>query len=375
MRIWSTFGGAYARGEDMDKQMNRSLWRENNWKVALVGIVLFVVLGPALGLFAFTPQVMTLLPVALLALLGYGGVIGTGVCSAVLIGMGFALFGIWGALCVALLLLPTVIAAAYTLDREYPFWVGVAAGCTAMFVSMSVAIMILSALAGSDVVTALSSMVRQMLEESGSLGDMLLSLMMQMGLIGEADEAINVLGRPFFTASMRAELIGELVNVLDAMLRLELPMQMATGSVAAGLLGQAALRKGVLSRGVKVDYPPLRTWRVPSGWGRVLGGTLAALYVLVMLVSGRLDSMFYVFSGVFDQVFAIQGVASVCYMLHKRGKGRGWQMLVFLLGYFMLRPAAVMIGVLDQAMDIGHRRAELDEDEKKINPFDPRAQL
>ena len=49
-------------------------------------------------------------------------------------------------------------------------------------------------------------------------------------------------------------------------MRLEIPMQMATGSVAAGVLGQAALRKGVLSRGDKVDYPPLRTWSVPKGW-------------------------------------------------------------------------------------------------------------
>ena len=59
-----------------------------------------------------------------------------------------------------------------------------------------------------------------------------------------------------------------------SVLRLELPMQMATGAVAAGLLGQAVLRKGLISRGEKVEYPKLSSWRVPKGWGRILGGTL-----------------------------------------------------------------------------------------------------
>ena len=308
-------------------------------------------------------------------LLGYGGIVAMIGCSAILIGLGFTLFGIWGALCMALLVLPTAATAAIALDREYPFWVGVAAGCTAMFVSMSLAVMILSALAGSDVVTAISAMVREMFEESGALGDMMLSLMVQLGVANVPADALDAQGMLMLTPELRENMVNALVTAVDAALRLELPMQMATGSVAAGLLGQAVLCKGMLSRGVKVDYPPLRTWRVPNGWGRVLGGTLAALYVLVMLVPGRLDSMFYVFSGVFDQVFAIQGVASVCYMMHKRGKGRLAQALVFALGYVIIRPAAVMIGVLDQAMDISRRRAELEELEKKNNPFDPRAQV
>lgn len=172
--------------------------------------------------------------------------------------------------------------------------------------------------------------------------------------------------------------------MVDTMLRLEIPMQMATGSVAAGLLGQAVLRKGVLSRGEKVDYPPLRTWCVPKGWGRVLGGTLAALYVLSLVVPSVTSSMFYVFSGVFEQIFALQGIAAICYVLHEKGRGRGAQRLAFIICYILVSPAAIlfgsagmilgmavlMVGLADQTFDFTHRRAKMEEN--KPNPFDPR---
>ena len=172
--------------------------------------------------------------------------------------------------------------------------------------------------------------------------------------------------------------------MVDSMLRLEIPMQMATGSVAAGLLGQAVLRKGVLSRGEKIDYPPLRTWCVPKGWGRVLGATLAVLYVLSLVVPSVTSSMFYVFSGVFEQVFALQGIAAICYVLHEKGRGRGAQRLAFIVCYLLVGPAAILLGPIgmilgmavlmtglaDQTFDFTHRRVKIEEN--KPNPFDPR---
>ena len=139
---------------------------------------------------------------------------------------------------------------------------------------------------------------------------------------------------------------------------------------AAACTGQVALRKGVLSRGDKVDYPPLRTWTVPKGWGRVLGATLAALYVLTLIVPSFTSSMFYVFTGVFEQIFALQGIAAVCYYLNEKGKGRVAQGIVFALGYFAIRPAAILIGIADQTFDVVHRREKMEEETP--NPFDPR---
>ena len=116
-------------------------------------------------------------------------------------------------------------------------------------------------------------------------------------------------------------------------------------------------------------YPKLSTWRVPKGWGRILGGTLAALYVLSRLLPNTVSTMFYVFSGIFDQVFALQGIAAICYLLHSKGKKGFLKGLVFVLGYTLLRSPAVMVGIFDQIVDFTHRRENLEKDE---NPFDPR---
>ena len=108
----------------------------------------------------------------------------------------------------------------------------------------------------------------------------MLSMMTQMGLLtAQGGGRVDISS---IDAATREQLIAALVMMVDTMLRLEIPMQMATGSVAAGLLGQAVLRKGVLSRGEKVDYPPLRTWCVPKGWmgaraWRNAGGTVCAV--------------------------------------------------------------------------------------------------
>ena len=243
------------------------------------------------------------------------------------------------------------------------------AGGVTMFASMFAVIAMLTMIAGSDVVTALSGIMSQVFDMSGGFGDALLSMLVQMGMI-TAPEGTEIAGGVLMLdPAVKKELISSIILMTDSVMRLEIPMQMATGAVAAGLLGQAALRKGLLARGMKVEYPRLSSWRVPKGWGRILGGTLAVLYLLAMLVPSSMNTMFYVFSGVFDQVFALQGIASVCYLLEKHGKSRRMKRLVFLLGYFLLRTPAMIAGIADQATDFTHRREEL---EKSENPFDPR---
>ena len=46
-----------------------------------------------------------------------------------------------------------------------------------------------------------------------------------------------------------------------------------------------------------------------------------------------------------------------------------WQRVVFVLGYFVLSTFAMILGILDQMMDVTYRREALDKEE---NPFDPR---
>jgi len=348
-----------------------SLFRQKNrWGLTALSIVLCLVLSPVLGITVFLPQTVALLPLLLMLLLGYVGPVSAAACAAVLIGLCAMLFGLWGSVCVSLLIVPALAVSAYVADHDYPFWQAVAAGGVTMFAGMFAAVALLTMLAGSDVVSALTGLMKQGLDASGPMGDAMLGMMVQAGLIA-SPEGVEIASNGLVTVdpAVREELFKSILLLMDSALRLEMPMQMATGAVAAGLLGQAVLRKGLLRRGVKVEYPRMHTWRVPKGWGRILGGTLFALYLLAQLVPRSMNTMFYVFSGVFDQVFSLQGIAAMCYMFHKHGKSHKWQAVVFVIGYFFLGTAAVVLGIGDQIADFSRRREELD---KLENPFDPR---
>jgi len=352
----------------VEKHKVSLLRHKSNKKLTVLGIAACLLLSPALGMALFLPQVVTLIPVLLLALLGYAGAPAAAACTGVLVAMSAVYYGVWGGVGAFVLLVPAVAAAAYSLDREQPFWQSVAAGGAAMFASMGAVVAMISVIAGSDVVSAIIDVMRQTLNSSSVFGDTLLSVLMQMGAISIPEGA--ELGETFaLTAQMRSELTTNLLFTVDSVLRLELPMQMATGAVSAGLLGQAVLRKGVISRGGDVEYPRLHTWRVPKGWGRILGGTLLVLYLLAMLVPQSMNTMFYVFSGVFDRVFSLQGIAAVCYLMEEKKKPAWMKKIVFVIGYFFLGSIAMTVGIFDQAMDFAHRREKLDELE---NPFDPR---
>ncbi len=358
----------WQEGVNVDNQKVTVFGKKNKAGLTAAVIVACLAVSPMLGTGVFLPQVLTTVPVLLLAMLGFIGPVSMAACSGILVVMCSALFGMWGGLSAALLIAPTVIVSGVMIERERPFWESVAASSVTMFASMGVVVGLLSLLAGSDVVTALAQIMREMLDAYSGIGDMLLTLMMQMGLLS-APEGVEPGGMAALDPQVREQLISSLVLLMDSALRLELPMQMATGSVTAGLLGQAVLRKGVIAGGQQVEYPPLKTWRVPKGWGRILGGTLAALYLLAMLVPQSMNTMFYVFSGVFNKVFALQGIAAVCYLLDEHSKPKAWQVVVFVAGYFFLGTFAVMVGILDQAMDFSHRREVLDREQ---NPFDPR---
>lgn len=351
----------------MEKQTYWVFKQKNKWGLTALAVVLCLMISPLMSMTLFMPQMLALLPVLALALLGYIGPVSAMVCMGTFVGTTAIFYGTWGALLAALLIIPVVAVSAIVMEREQPFWQSVAAGGVTLFASMGAAVAMIALLTGSDAVTAITDMVRQGMEMSGALGDSLLSMMVQMGMLALPEGADGA--APLMDPAVRGELVSTLLLMMDSVLRLELPMQMATGAVTAGLLGQAALRRGVNARGAKTEYPALSTWRVPKGWGRILGGTLVVLYVLAQMIPQSMSTMFYVFSGVFDKIFALQGIAAVCYIIRDKGKPAFLQGLAFVLGYFVLGSFAMLLGIADQAADFTHRRVYLD---KLENPFDPR---
>ena len=344
--------------------------QKNRWGLTVLSVVLSLVLAPYVSVGLFMPQV---LPILMLAMLGFVGPASVVVCGAVLVGVCGFFYGLIGGICMALLIVPVLVASTVLVERRTGFFVSAGICAGVMFASVGVILALISFMAGTDVVTALSEMIRVAFDAMGEEADPLLMLMSQFGMgsllgsteLGQLAEGVAL------SAQTRAEMINTFVYVTNVYFRIQLPVQMTVGSLAAGVLGQAVLRRGTLARGISVPYPPLRTWRLPSGWGRVLGGTLAVLYVAAMLTSG-MTVMASVFNGVFTELFALQGIAALAYKLHETGKGRRWSALIFILGYFILRPAATIVGIADQAFDFTRRRAALDTED---NPYDPRARL
>lgn len=343
--------------------------RRNRWGLTVLSVILCFVMAPVLGMAAMMPQVLALAPVALMSLLGFVGPVSAVICTGICVGMGGTLFGAQGVVAALLLFIPVLIVSAVLVEKRWPFWQSTGIGAATMFASMAAVIAMLTALTGTDVVTAFMGIVREMFGETGGLMDALLMMFAQTGLV-PADgvelgaQSIGMI----LTPEVREKMVNTIVMILDSTLRLELPAQMVVGSAAAGVLGQMLLRKSVLSRGIEVPYPHLRTWRLPKGWGRVLLGTLAVFYVAAQLSPERMNSMLYVFIKVFDLIFAVQGIAAVCYLLHKKGKGKFLKLLTVAAGLFVIRSIALAVGVADQGVDITHRREELGD---QGNPYDP----
>ena len=355
--------GICKEGMIVEKQSISLLRQNNRWGLTALSIVLFLLASPLLLMSLATPQLLMLLPVVLLWLLGAAGPVSAGVCTAIFAALCGVIFGIWGIVHACLFLVPVLVLSAVMAERRSGFWESTAVSGAAVFISAGVVLGLITMIAGSDVVTAISEMLRQAFLNAGKVGDSVLVMLSQMGLLKTQGELtfLESSGLLALNDANRNELLGQLVMMMDSMLRLEIPMQMAAGSVMAGIIGQAALRRGLASRRIKTDMPAIYTWRVPSGWGRVLGGTLLLLFLLSRLVGGTTLSMYYVFGGVFERVYALQGIAALCYVLDRRGKGRGWKLVVFALGMTLLSSAAIIVGIADQSMDITKRRAELGE--------------
>lgn len=353
----------------MEKREVLFFGRRNRWGLTVLSVILCFVIAPIVGMAAMMPQVMALAPVALMTLLGFVGPVSAVICTGICVGIGGTLFGVQGMIAALLLFVPVIIVSAVLVEKRWQFWQSVGVGAATMFVSMTAVIGMLTVTTGSDVVTAFTQVVREMFTQMGGVSDALLLMFAQMGIVPVegldlSAQSIGVM----LTPEMREEMVNTIVLILDSGLRLELPAQMVMGSAAAGVLGQVLLRKSVLARGIEIPYPRLRTWRLPKGWGRVLLGTLVVFFVAAQLMPERMNSTLYVFIQVFDRLFAVQGIAAICYMLHKNGKGKFWKLLTVVAGLFIVRSIALAVGIADQGMDITHRREAFGD---KDNPYDP----
>ena len=343
--------------------------RKNRWALTAVSILVCALLTPLIGFSFVIPHLFTLLPLVLLFLLGYVGPVSAVVCTVLCLLSARFFLGVLGAGIVALLCIPYSICAVYLAEKNHEFWLSGGIAAAVVFAAACLVVSIVGAWAKTDAVSAIIRTVTEAVNTQTDLADWLISLFSQTGLIGSESGGTLAMGN--LSAEERAAILQQIMALFDSLLRLQIPMQISTGSLAAGVLGQAILRKAILKLGHAVDYPALRTWRIPKGWGRILGGTFALLFVLARLMPQYTRGMYYVFSGIFEQVFALQGIAAVCWILEERKRKQITKVVVFIIGYFVLQTPAVILGIADQAFDFTKRRAKLG-DAEEVNPFDPR---
>ena len=353
------------------RKSSSALISGNRWGWTILCAVLMFLCFPFMSVTLFVPRLMTAVPLLLVLMLGYVGPVSVLVCTAILAGWTGFLFsawgvGLWGVLGSLLFHVPFLVAAVHTAERQKNFWLASAVTAGVMFVSCCLVVGMIGMRAGTDAVSAIIRILRETIAGIDGMDRMLAAMLTQTGLFaGENAGAV-------LTQAEAAQILNRLLLLEDSLLRLQIPAQISTGSLAAGVLGQYVLRRAANGRGAGLLCPPIRNWRVPKGWGRVLGGTFAAFFLLAQIAPDYAGGMFSVFSGLFIQVFALQGIASVLWLLNERGRGRAMKALVFLLGYFLMTTPALILGIADQASDFTKRRKKLG-DGNEYNPFDPRA--
>ena len=174
------------KGFTLENKNISLLRRSNRWGWTALSIALCMLLSPLLAVSVFIPQGMTLVPIALLLLVGYVGPVSAVTCTAILVTLSTVFFGFWGAALSAVLLVPILVVSSYMVEHEQSFWQSAAGSGVTMFASIGLAMLLVSALAGADVVTALSNMMRQAFSVSQTFSDMVLTMMMQLGAITSA---------------------------------------------------------------------------------------------------------------------------------------------------------------------------------------------
>lgn len=333
----------------MEKQRISILKQKNRLGLT----VACVVLTPLLMLLClFVPMALPLLPLMMLAMLGYAGAASAVIGCFGAISMTGYLFGVPGGIGAALFLVPVLIAAGILVYLNKPFWFSVGVSAGVMFASLGAISGLLALLAGTDLVTAITDGLRAMLMEYDFLAEYIVALASELGVVNTDGATLS-------------QMVGQLVLLIDEVLRLEIPAHMVVGSGAVGLFGQALLRRGLQKRGEAVDLPAFKTWRIPKGWGRVLGGTMALLVLANLLVPSNTAGMLYTFTALIEKVFATQGIAAIFWKFDEKNRGWVFKTLTFALGWTVLVYGAVLAGILDQAADVMKRREALDGDGKK----------
>lgn len=276
-------------------------------------------------------------------------------------------FGMTGALIGCIYLAPVCVAFVIVLTLRLPFVRAAALTAAALFASQLALYLMLQGMTGGDMYAAAGEAVSRYVAGMEEC-DMLLITLYQSGLIGAASELsgdmlIETIGGYALTDIARADFLLSLSNVVKNLLSSLAPSALVSQSVYTGVgavalgvrLGgigrqREAFRKegGEAEKFPDLGMPPLAKWHLPRGWGLKVG-VLASGYLLMALSRDTAISLAgTLMYAAFSSVYAVQGIAFVNFLQHKRDSKFAWRVTAPILLFLLVPQALVILGVIDQ---------------------------
>ncbi len=336
------------------------------WSLALLLPLLLTLVSPLLAVYGVL-LIFYLMPCALCMSSTLGGllpmVIGLGGSLATM----YLCFGLTGALIAGIYLAPVVATFILIFYFNLKFVRAIALMAATALVSQLIIFFLLQGMADGRMYEsageAASAYVAGM-EEC----DMLLITLYQGGLIGASGELtgsmfVEAIGGYTLTEAARKDFLLSLSNIVTNLLSSLAPNAIVSQSVYTGV-GTVALsiRFGSI-QWQKIAFkhddrpavafpdlgmPPLAKWYLPRGWGLKVG-VLAIGYLLYTFSRNQAISLAgTLMYAAFSSVYALQGIAFVNFIQHKRDSKFGWRIAAPILLFLLVNQALVILGVVDQ---------------------------
>ena len=314
----------------------------------------FALLLPLLFIMSLIPHTAVITPLLMLVLFFKAGPVCTGVVSLLFIAHGWLNYGGFGLGYGAVVVLVPILLTFWLVEKKKGFWMSVIISASVFWVIQYLTMYVLSRIFGADVVSYLIDSVSRTLE------DPLFQSSLRKAL---ASSDMAALGMFQNTESMR-----EMLQYMDQFLRIDIPVRILTNGLVYGAVGQYYTRGRLRDVLPDVDRPGFTTWAMPREWGIVILATLGVLFVFSRLHEQMYGNLFLVALSVAEQLMICQGLAAFAYLFIRRrektapdSRKRGLLYVLLGIGYFVISLPYLIIGILDQTIDITHRRSALGE--------------
>ncbi len=323
----------------------------------ITGVLVAVLLSAYLPALSYLAIGLLIFPYLMLFVSALGGILPALLSLLLIVWGAFQVTGS-GGLWVLAYLLPMTAAFLICLELKVPFFRTAGIVLAAFVISMLVIFAVLQRQAGGSLYAAVSRAAIDGMKAMPMRDNLLYALwnsgFIAHGMPAGTDIFVSTAGGGWtFAPEVLEEFykqIGSRLNDLTASL---LPGLMTSYAITVSLPGSAlALKLAARYRTADtLGMPPFSMWYLPKAAGKRLV-VLALGYLVAMFTrSPVLQTAGQLMYNVFFAVYGIQGLSYLNFVMKRRGTRRGLRFVLLLLLYALLPPAAMFLGIYDQAAD------------------------